>query len=344
MTTRYINSSSTGGDGTTNNESGATAAYASWSSFVSSEFPVTATDAWTVYFDSGSSDADDTTAVISNGFAGSSTYTLTYIANTASANNTPGTNHGTTWNDQYYQLAPASTSNVLRIQDPNTYIKNLQIDCNWSNAFDNAATVRLENFDDIRLIGCKVKYTGGGSYGICILSEASSTNVHKIWNTLVYDFPSAGMKFSGSGTVHVYANTVADCSGTGGGNGYHAFSFGTYVLKNNIAFGNDDDYDESGTSFDAASTNNGYSEGTAPTSNDIDLTATAGTSIFTNYSSDDFSAKSGSAIDDAGADIDADVPDDHIGTTRHASTPTIGAFEAIAAATGNPNLLLLGVG
>ena len=62
--TRYVNTASAGGDGTTNAESGATAAYASLNAWEAAEATdlVTAGDSHIVYCSTGSGPAPDTTA------------------------------------------------------------------------------------------------------------------------------------------------------------------------------------------------------------------------------------------------------------------------------------------
>ena len=83
----------------------------------------------------------------------------------------------------------------------------------------------------------------------------TGSGVIKIWNNLVYDFSgntnfTAGILLDDAQFTHyVYNNTVVDC-----GNGIYAVN-GTVVAKNNLAYGNADNYNPL-VAFNAASTNN----------------------------------------------------------------------------------------
>jgi hypothetical protein len=85
---RYVNASSSGGDGKTNAESGASAAYSSFFAWEAAEdnigdsnLPANQT-IHRVYFDSGTGDTGDTTAVTIAGFTSDADYYLSFEANT----------------------------------------------------------------------------------------------------------------------------------------------------------------------------------------------------------------------------------------------------------------------
>lgn len=267
--------------------------------------------------------SDDTTAATVAGF---SNYNNSMTLQLDSSET-----HAAAWNDANWVMS-VDASNGLRIQQADCTIKQLQFNCPWTNAFDNASTLRLENYANILVDQCKFKQSAG-TYGVGVREEAGSGNTHYYRNNVFYDFRSRAVNLAGAGTVYFYANTIVDGSGTGGGVGLESSAAGTFVLKNNVGFGNTDDWLETNT-FDASGTNNGYSEGVDPVSSGVALSGSAGTDLFEDYTNNDFTPKSTGALYQAGADLDADanlaVTVDHIGTTRHATTPSIGAFEATA--------------
>ncbi len=133
---------------------------------------------------------------------------------------------------------------------------------------------------------------------------------------------SIGVKTFTNGRNYIYNNIIAgfDTGVDRGGGGY--------ACVNNISVGNNT-ADFAGT-WTVAS-NNISEDTSAPGSNS--LTECTPTDLFTDYSNNDFSLKSGADSIDAGIGpaLDSNVPTtDIVGTSRSGNTCDIGAFEYVA--------------
>lgn len=120
---RYVNTASTGGDGTTNNESGGTAAFASlsaWEAATQTDL-VSAGDSARVLCGTGSGTAADTGPVTVAGWTTSATSTITIEANT-------GDEATSVWSTSKYRIS--GNGNALLDWD-NNYIttRRIQIEC-----------------------------------------------------------------------------------------------------------------------------------------------------------------------------------------------------------------------
>lgn len=151
---------------------------------------------------------------------------------------------------------------------------------------------------------------------------------------------SAGI-FLGGGS-NAYGCTVlrySDASSTAG----YAFSstYGTATIKNCAGFGYGSFYTV-GTSGAATGSNNASDQTISfGTSNQASLTYT---SQFegTTSSAPDFRAKSTGSLDLNGTPDSTNTPNDIVGQTRHATTPTIGCWEVVAATSDtHPNVLTI---
>jgi len=166
-----------------------------------------------------------------------------------------------------------------------------------------------------------------GSEGVSGIKISDSSPTYYIHDNVLYDFDhdsdQYGIRISaGSPTTYIYDNTLVHCH-----NGIEGKS--TVIAKNNVVF---DTTDAFVGSFNAATTNNAYSEGADPGNNGVDISGDAGTDLFTDYVGDDYSVKdTNSSLYDAGADLssDANSPlwEDLILTER--TTWDIGAFEFV---------------
>lgn len=110
--TRYVNTASSGGDGTTNDESGATAAYASLSAWEAAEQgDLTAAgrdEQHLVLCSTGTGSAADTTSVTINGWTTDATHHITVRGNAAT-----GDYAGSSWDTSKYRLEGGSGNHRL---------------------------------------------------------------------------------------------------------------------------------------------------------------------------------------------------------------------------------------
>ena len=192
---------------------------------------------------------------------------------------------------------------------------------------------------NVNITKCFADGAGAGRYPIEI-SAASSTSKVYISNTLLINWSANGgiVLSTANATVYLYNIAMEDC-GTGAFTFGVSRSAGTLVAKNclidSVSHGASA-VDFTGT-FDAASTNNLSSDGTAPGSN-AQLNKSP---VYVNESGDDFTlSSSDTTAKDLGANLSSDsnlaVTDDILGTSRpQNSVFDIGAFEVVSAAN-NP--------
>lgn len=151
----------------------------------------------------------------------------------------------------------------------------------------------------------------GVAQGISI-DGVSGTVWPKITNNIVQGFgPDAQGIYLATNSVATFVahNTVVNCK-------YHTWANSAGCqLFNNLEYDTSLGY-VSATSFSGS--NNGYENGSAPTTDDIDLSAVAGADIFRDYAGGDYrlpegNGDSGSYVFGLGADLSAEyypVPDD----------------------------------
>jgi len=204
---------------------------------------------------------------------------------------------------------------------------------------------------NVTVQNCYVQAVSTNKFGAGIVTSGGSPTFK---NNAIQGKLDIGIQASGgNGTTIVYNNSIVLDSGAAysaiyvsgsGGNGQ------TVTLKNNFgsspSSGETFDYVSAGASVTVtAANNNADTDGSAAsffgsTSDQGSITA-----------ADQLVNLTGNMIVKAGADLIANGADlsgsgvttDFAGTSRSA-TPTIGWYEYPAAATGSPNLLLLGVG
>lgn len=327
---RFINTNSTaGGDGTTNNTTGATRAYATIVEWESNEQTDLVADGDThlVLVDGTAADG---TGVDINGWTTGANNFVTIRANTASIPTQ------TAFDTGIYRL-DGSTTTMLEIFEQFVRVERMQIKATaaW------AILARASGTVDIRVNGCVlVGDSGGEGHGIG-LQAASGSGGAKIWNNIIYDFDgsssSNGMFISMSGTTsYVYNNTVVGIR-----DGIEEVN-GTVVAKNNIV--------------QTAVTNSytgTFGSGTDKNCDDGDATAPgtttfSGSVTFENAASDDFRLSASDTLvkgngEDVSGDANLAFDDDFFGDTRtgdwdlggHQVTAAAGGFEAAWARNSN---------
>lgn len=325
---RYVDPNSSGGDGTTNALTGATAAYASlfaWEAARQRNL-VTADEIERVICssdDAGSTHAADTTAVTIDGWTTDATR---YIQIEAASS------HGGKWNDNIYRLSydtSVGTENAIWVVEEYVNLVGLQISRSASNDVGVSA----------------ISYTavgGGNNISKCIIKRGSYNNLRRgincggfsgvvnIYNSVVYGISYSGsacIEITGGGTpvTKVYSSTLI-----GGVNGLKAL--GTVTAKNIYASGSTAAYTGTISMSTCASSDATGSVGLQ--------NIAVNTTNFTNITagSEDFHLPSGSALINVGTDTSGDAAplnftDDIDGQTR-TGTWDIGADEYVAAGGG----------
>lgn len=212
MATRYVNTASSGGDGTTNNTSGATAAYASLSACIDAEAAdlVTATDSLLILCDGG----QDTVAITAahwSGFTTNSTYDITIRANT-------GNEATTAFDTGKYYHNPVSNFTSSIIFDGSTSLnvtfENIQF--LRDNPYqDGTQIVQVDGSSTaaaIRFYRCHFRKTANadsdnGSRFIRVFGSGTHRFVNNIFHTTNgTTFPDAASQLIWNGIV--YNNTI----------------------------------------------------------------------------------------------------------------------------------------
>lgn len=329
--TRYVNTaSSAGGDGTTNETTGATRAYASLSAWEAARQGdlVTAADGEEVRC---CGTAADTTAVVVDGWTTSATY---YIHIKGNPNHANGQSFLARWSTSHYRLEASSAfASALRSLEPYTRMTGFQVRQAATNGDDS---LRISHgaytADDAYLEAMIVRGAASSSYGGTAMVQAASRVTYR--NCIFYGGVNGGngvfTAFTGDGLAHsTFENCVAaNNAGNGFGNGSGS---NTFVLKNCYSGGNAGSDYVSGGGHTLTTCRS--EDGTLSTT-----TATFSTSAgcyFTNVTagSEDFALGASSALINVGTDLSSSFTTDIAGTTRPtgANTWDIGVWEYVAA-------------
>lgn len=249
--TRFVNTASTaGGDGTTNETTGATRAFATTAE-AEAALPADITTGgdqgvWTIMC---SGTAADTGHVWFNSIT-SAAYYLRIVGNFS----------GTTWDTSKYRLdltgVAAGTGVRFSPASVGFYGRLENIQLKYSDAFNYAAVgVGLLGASDLRISNCLILGGTGTAHAKGILCDEFFGGL-KVWNTIISGFTISGIEQAtgAAQTTEVYNCTISGC-----GNGY-TNTTGTATLKN-VLF-NTNTTDASGTIADTyCSTTNDNSKG-----------------------------------------------------------------------------------
>lgn len=320
--TRYVNTASTpGGDGTTNNTSGATRAYASLNEAEAAlQADLVSADQVLTVLCSGTT--ADTTAVSIDGWTFDATR---YLKVEGAAALTP------TWDTSKYRIEATSADggDALTVVEEFTYLKNLQLQKTKASNLDKnilqmnsaigAGSVYLEN-----LVLKGIYSSGTGNFRGLFCGDGSAT--YRAKNILIFDVNGGG----GTGfyqnsfpTMYCYNFGVHNCD-----TGYFTSDSGT-TLKNCWAQSCTDGY--SGTFNGNSDYNLSELSSDAPGSNSKNSTVIT----FVNEAADNFSLDSAdTGAKDSGTDLSADggwfgTANDIAGDTR-SGTWDIGPDEVSA--------------
>jgi hypothetical protein len=341
---RYVNTASSGGDGTTNGTAGATAAYASLSSWEANQSPSGTDD---LVVDCCGSSADSTAVTLDWATAPAS------VTVQANASDPAGKYNGADLiSTSHYRLVGGAGATTLMCTDVSDYtIDGIQVETS-GGSFRAAIGVNAPNasktftFRNNRVRAAATTRTGIGMPGSAVGHDSQTFN---IVNNLIVGFDTGIELLSQnfrSPTFNIYQNTIY---GDGSANLILLnFSNGSGVgnIKNNCGWnsGASAELSVSGTAgFTANYDTNAFQDGNG-TTNEITLASTAATwtSAGTGQSAD-FTPVTGSPLLAAGV-TGLSITTDINGTTRDA-TPDIGAIEVAAGGGGtDADVDLTGVG
>ncbi len=232
---RYVNTASVGGDGPTNNLTGATAAYKSLFDWEAAEDGIPLTEPMIVYCEGT---AADTQTVAIAGWTGNSADNYILIT-TTQANR-----HKGKWDTAYYHRE-VTNNYTLKIDENYVRVDGLQLGVIVTpNNQGHGIVVAIiaPGGSDIRVSNCIIKALSvagtGASYGINLNDTEC---IASVYNTTVQGFVSGteidfcGMRFSVN-TADVYNSVINNCGlgmlGAGG----------TVTTKNTLVFENNDDW------------------------------------------------------------------------------------------------------
>jgi len=314
LITRFVNTASTsGGDGTTNNTTGATRAYASLNEAETAEATDLVSAGDSIEFVCTGTAADTSTTLFSTGWVTSSTSTVTVRPNATDLNTT-----GIYDTSKYRIETSAGYVINIRMISPCSHaeIKNIQSKVGGSQAI----CISVKGGSGSYLVyGCFV-FDGAGASTRGIEFGAVGTDF-VIVNNVAYDFPSRGISnttYSGSGSRAIYNNTVDGC---GVGLRWQSGS-ATPRAFNNLLTNNTTDYASIGG---VTTDNNVTSDGTGPDAGHINKTIT-----YVNAAGKDFQTSDADIVG-LGTDLSADATfpfsTDILGVARGGSWD-IGAFQS----------------
>lgn len=320
--TRYVNTASSGGDGTTNATSGAQAAYASLNSWEAAENTdlVTATNTHIVICEGS---AADTTAVTIDGWTTNATYYITIRTDTAGR-------HTGAWSTSAYRLS-INGATILTCNENYTRCYGLQIEDTGSAGYHNFINI---NGGDFFRFGYGIVRKSVADLGVHNgFYSATNGRTAYIYNTLIYDMGRVNYDDSGAGVFWYWYNCTAQ-NVTAAAGAFHSWG-SRGVAKNCIAQDCTDGFSGNWNTTDSTYNNSDIASD-APGSN-----ANTGEVTFTNEAGDDFSLAAGDAYaKDLGTDLSGDAilpfSDDIIGVTR-SDTWDKGAFAYITAGGGGGN-------
>lgn len=302
--TRYVNTASSGGDGTTNATSGAHAAYASLSAWEDAEDGITLTEPMIVYCEGTSADE---TAVTIAGWTGVSADNYIKIT-TTQANR-----HNGTWDSNKYYLT--ATTYVLQIQEAYTEVDGLQFlagASTWdSGIYGTASNLKISN--------CIIRSDNGSNNADGI--NLTGADDSYVWNCTATGLTGDGVKgFNGSsntGKVYFY-----NCNSVGNARGF-ATAYDDSIVINCVSANNTDDFNGTFNELDYIASDDDHSGDVTTSWVNISPGATEAddwANAFVDYSNGDFHIKPNSVLKNAGTDLSSEgFSDDIDGDSRSAS-------------------------
>jgi hypothetical protein len=346
--TRYVNTASSGGDGTTNATSGVNAAYATCQAWETAEQTDldTANNLMEVHFEGS---AADTATCTINGWTTSATDYILMVVDQS-------VRHAGSWSTSHYRLSVANAT-ALTINEDYVRVEGFQIEKTAVSANDQVGIlISAVGTSDIRISNTIIRHASGGANRQAGVQVADAQATVYIWNLIDYGHPNIDTAGNSSVSVEVSGATVSIYSSTliGGGRSISHATGTTVTCKNVYAHASA----TGGVAYEGTGTLTQTDCAASDTSSDeagLDSIA-YDTTQFTNVTggSEDLHLPAGSALLDVGTDTSGEgaplnFTNDIDGATRvsQGAAWDIGADER-AVAGGTPaadciRLLLLGV-
>jgi len=328
LITRFINTAAAaGGDGTTNNTSGATRAYSTLDEAQVAEAVNLTTAGDTIEFVCTGT-ADTSRPIFSTGWVTSATDNITIKPNSSDAITT-----GIFDTAKYHLSSTVSYQHPIRITGTARHVDIDGIQSQVTSGGGICASLAPNTGATITLQNCILKGNNsssgqeGGNFG-------ANTSTFNIINNVVYELLGNGLRnqtYMSSGKLVIYNNTVDNCGtglnvSSGTGSGSRAY--------NNLLTNNTTDYSVHASLSDTD--NNVTSDATGP-----DTGHTSKTITYTDAANDDYSTNDADIVG-LGTDLtsDSDFPfsTDIIAEARGTSWD-IGAFQEPAAGGGGIGIL-----
>lgn len=211
---RYVNPASTGGDGTTNATSGATAAYASLSAALAAEFTARGTtlvsnDQYlTINCQGTTADANFTH---SSSWTTDATHYVEIVVDTASR-------HAGVWNTGKYRISGSVNGNIVTISGiKNLRLAGLQVENTRSSGGTSVGGISVATAGtslDIRVEQCLVRATGTPtSFSPGITCSSGNSGAYKVSSCIISGFTGATAISCGSNGPSHYLYRVTAVNG-----------------------------------------------------------------------------------------------------------------------------------
>ena len=294
------------------------AAYASLSAWEAAENTnlVTAGNWHHVYVRSSGGTADTTAVVIAGWTTDATHYILLEAASTDRVVKTG-------WDTARYRLE-VTDGTCIASQVDFLRIDGLQIRTIYSEVAAKLGILITTVVDpsDIRVSNCRLRgadNTSASDRGIEV-SDAQATV--SLWNNIIYEFDQFGIKITSAAAAKISNCIVYDCSTDGGEDGIAIAMAGT--ITNCVSFNNQDDLANTGSATvnNLASDDGDGTNPVAPSGGDW-------ANEFVSHTTGDYTILSTGNLYQGG--IDDSIATDIDGDAYHATTPSIGVDEYVAA-------------
>lgn len=336
VVTRYVNTASSGGDGTTNGTSGADAAYASLNAGladIAADYPNFVTSDVQVDLLCTGTTADTTAATIPT----ITTDQTRFLRIKAQAGDWASPSGWSTSKYRYVRSSAANMLNFMAATVANVRLEGLQLENSRSGINNYGVTCSIGNTTNGTVVAdsCRIRITGGTSTGHTAF-RVESCGSSAIVGTVNCIFEGAGLALSGAAGWHFNqgnANPFAyNCLAVSATIGFSTAGTAKGVLKNCRAYNCTDGYGGAGTFHSNSVDNASDLASDAPGTDPHDSISNA----FTDAGAGDFTTTGSDGGLDLGSDLSGDAtyafPDDMDQVTR-SGTWDVGPYEYVAGAS-----------
>lgn len=331
-TVRYVNTDSSGGDGTTNATSGGTAAYASLAAAEAAEAGTIASgDRLIIYCDSPSN-VDDTSAVSFDSASWTVTGDLIIQNNNGQGSPAGVTEHNGQFDTGYVITGASRHGEVFNVQTPNTTVEGLEVR-NTNTQTGSGTCYRATDNDSIDSLLMKrcLAVPSAQKRGFAYRDPSGVGGIQRFQNCISAQGGLNGFAHTSNGNANI---EIINCGVEGASVGYNTGSSSTVLCINCWSFNNTTSW--ASNTWNSSCSNNATDEtdttNVPGSSNQANLVS----GDFESSSTDDYRVASGSGVlKDNGSDQSGKFSDDIKLDTRTGSWD-IGPFELIVAGGAFP--------